>query len=196
MFGRNKDKAKAENQPSGLDEILPPITEGAKTFEEISLIGSSVHPSTFELEDGTIVQLGHVVREAFKLAQPATPEQWNEMPQEEREIWIQEVVDAMPLKVETVKTGIKPAGAPLNIEYNASLEATHIGTLTAHLDALGCAVKVERCKDKAGVDHYNVTVSREAGDTSLQTAARIDENATEKECKDVFFSAVKELGLA
>ena len=140
MFGRNKDKgaARAQDQKGGIpegadntkkgnDQSQPApdaAAAGATTAtlqlddKYASLHGISVQPATFELENGQSIQLGHVVATAFEAAQPITVDEWNALPDEEREFWIQEVVDNLPLKVGKVQTGIKPFKAREPIEYN------------------------------------------------------------------------------
>ena len=65
---------------------------------EDSLYGSSVQPSTFELEDGRTLQLGDVVRQAYEDSDAESVEDWNTLSDEAREVAIQAVVDTLALK--------------------------------------------------------------------------------------------------
>jgi hypothetical protein len=66
---------------------------------EDALFGSSIQPSHFELEDGTTVQLGDVVRQAYEdYSDAQTADEWNAIPEETRDAMIQAVVNTLNLK--------------------------------------------------------------------------------------------------
>jgi hypothetical protein len=71
---------------------------------EDSLYGSSLQPATFELEDGTILQLGEVVRQAYEDSEAETADAWNALSDEAREAMIRAVVEKLPLKKTEVET--------------------------------------------------------------------------------------------
>ena len=85
---------------------------------------------------------------------------------------------------------------PLNVPhvYDPELGKSSIDCLIQNLDKCGIGSVVERCKDKNGVDHYNVAAHYvTAGDVSLQTSGRIDENATPVEALRLFATITKAL---
>lgn len=84
------------------EEEVIEATDGGKK-DDTYLLGSSVQPAIFELEDGGIVQLGTVVA-AAQTALGATAAEWNALSDADREALIQAQVDVLPVK--------KPAAAP------------------------------------------------------------------------------------
>lgn len=71
--------------------------EGGKEPEVETLVGSSVLPSYFTDKDGNTVQLGDVVRKGFTLSGIKTAKEWNELHDEERELYLEEVVKELGL---------------------------------------------------------------------------------------------------
>lgn len=68
-----------------------------QTEDDTTLVGSSVQPSTFKLADGTELQLGDVVRRAYEASGMATAKEWNDLPGETQEHFIQAEVDKLDL---------------------------------------------------------------------------------------------------
>ncbi len=66
--------------------------------DDLCLLGSSVQPSIFTLQDGTEVQLGTVVQEAFKRSGLKTAKEWNTRAEPLNEKAIAAVVAELPLK--------------------------------------------------------------------------------------------------
>ena len=114
------------------EPVAAVVTDGAPRrrrmkLEEApeSLLGSSVQPATFTLEDGRIVQLGEAVAEAH-LRSGLTAAEWNALPAEEIEALIAEVVEELPLAAATDSGDVDasddaPAG---DTEDEASTEST------------------------------------------------------------------------
>ena len=69
---------------------LPPLKPLDPSQKE-ALFGSSVQPSSWKLDDGSTVQLGDVVRQAFEKS-GLTEAAWNALPQDDREEKIAEMV--------------------------------------------------------------------------------------------------------
>ncbi len=88
-----------EEQPANLvielpALVQPPASTTIQPVDENILLGSSVHPATFDLGDGKTAQLGDVVAQAHELSGMTTAE-WNAMPDEARHQLIDAVLDGM-----------------------------------------------------------------------------------------------------
>ncbi len=107
MGNKNRDKQQREQQPQSTVTVSSegPVTvatdqvtlqasnvviDAAKS-EDTMLVGSSVQPSMVKVA-GFEVQLGEAVQGAFKTS-GLTPEQWNALPDEDREQRIAAVID-------------------------------------------------------------------------------------------------------
>lgn len=91
-------------------EELPPLKPLDPKQKE-SLYGSSVQPASWKLDDGSIVQLGDIVRQAFEKSGLSEAE-WNALPQDDREAKIAEVVKEVipaPAPYKVAKRGRAPA---------------------------------------------------------------------------------------
>jgi hypothetical protein len=70
------------------------------------LLGSDVQPSLFLDTEGEQVQLGEVVRAAFKASHLPDASAWNNLPNEKREEYIQDAIDhcdLVPIEAETAE---------------------------------------------------------------------------------------------
>lgn len=83
---------------------LPPAPEeesndsgGPDTTSDTMLLGSETQPASFDLADGTTVQLGDVVKTAYEESEK-TVKQWNKLSQKTRESAIADVVANLSLK--------------------------------------------------------------------------------------------------
>jgi len=83
--------------PDSLAEKSDGIAPDTALVEIAGLNGSSIQPSTFDLADGTTLQLGVVIAKAFQ-STGATVEEWNALDDATREGFIAEVVKGLPLK--------------------------------------------------------------------------------------------------
>ena len=98
-FDKNKHELAAG------EELTPLAPVDPKT--QSSLFGSSKQPSSWKLEDGSTLQLGTVVQEAFTRSE-LSEEAWNAQPQDAREEAIAAVVAEMvppPAAFKLGKTG-------------------------------------------------------------------------------------------
>ena len=72
---------------------LPPL-KPLDPKDQVALFGSSKQPSGWTLPSGEILQLGTVVQKAFERSSLSI-EEWNKIPQDQREEMIAEVVEQM-----------------------------------------------------------------------------------------------------
>jgi hypothetical protein len=96
--------------------------DGNETASDM-LYGSSVQPSTFTLADGSTMQLGDVVRQAFE-ASSLNAKQWNDQANETREELIAAVVGTLKLVPE------KPADETGNENTDATLQGAKDGSIS------------------------------------------------------------------
>jgi hypothetical protein len=80
--------------------ISGPLHDLVKNMDDhfAALLGSSVQPALFTLKDGTELNLGAVVRQAFNESGVASVDEWNALAEDARESFIAEVVKKLPLK--------------------------------------------------------------------------------------------------
>lgn len=77
-----------------------PMTAGEPAFvDDVYLLGSDKQPSEFILKDNSVLQLGDVVARAFELSGAKTNLEWNSLPGDVLEGYIQNVVDSLDLVV-------------------------------------------------------------------------------------------------
>ncbi len=89
----------------------PPPTPVVVPEPEEQLIGTGAQPASWALPDGTVLQLGTVVAEAFKRS-GATIKHWNAAPQEARDAEIALVVKEMVPPVANDGWGQTPPPTP------------------------------------------------------------------------------------
>lgn len=112
LEGAAQEKALKDYTVAELKEMYPKI-EGKNKKElleniqafidsqdvEVTLKGSTIQPATFTLNDNSVITLGDVVAKAQENS-GLTPDQWNELSQEELEQNIQREVDELQLDVD------------------------------------------------------------------------------------------------
>jgi hypothetical protein len=120
MTDFNKDKHEMVK-----GEELPPLKPLDPAQKE-SLYGSSKQPSSWKLDNGSTVQLGDVVRAAFEKS-GLTEEQWNAIPQDDRESHIAAMVKEMIPSPPPFKVAKRGRGNATKFFVINTVEGTPVG---------------------------------------------------------------------